>query len=145
MRSTGQRKPVGIGSRDEMRTVIVAAALVRERGRILVTQRKEGSSHGLLWEFPGGKVEEEEDPREALKRELKEELDVEASAGMMFNAAFYFYPEYPILLLVYDCRIDKGSLKPIGCRDLRWVTVRELRKLAMPPADDVIREHLALL
>ncbi len=145
MRSTGQRRPVGIGSRDEMRTVIVAAALVRERGRILVTQRKEGSSHGLLWEFPGGKVEEGEDPREALKRELREELDVEADAGRMFDAVFHFYPEYPILLLVYGCRIDKGSLKPIGCRDLRWVTIRELRKLAMPPADDIIREHLGLL
>ncbi len=145
MPSTGQRRPVGIESRDEMKTVIVAAALVRERGRILVTQRKEGSSHGLLWEFPGGKVEEGEDPREALKRELKEELDVDANVGTIFDTVFHFYPEYPILLLVYRCRIDKGSLKPIGCRDLRWVTVRELRKLVMPPADDIIREHLGFL
>ncbi len=142
MLSTGQRRPAGIAPRDEMKTVIVTAALISELGRILVTQRKEGSSHGLLWEFPGGKVEEGEDPREALKRELKEELDIEAEVGMIFDAVFYSYPEYPVLLLVYRCRIDRGSLKPIGCHDLRWVSFRELGKLAMPPADDIIREHL---
>jgi mutator protein MutT len=128
-----------------MKTVIVTAALISEGDRILVTQRKKGSSHALLWEFPGGKVEEGEDPRGALKRELKEELDVEAEVGMIFDAVFHSYPEHPVLLLVYRCRIDKGSLKPIGCHDLRWVSLKELAELAMPPADDAIREHLRLL
>jgi len=125
-----------------MKTVIVTAALITEQGRILVTQRKKGDSHGLLWEFPGGKVKEGEDPREALRRELKEELDVEVEVGMIFDAVFHSYPEYPILLLVYRCRIDKGSLKPVGCQDLRWVTLRELGELPMPPADDPVRKHL---
>ena len=125
-----------------MKTVIVTAALIIEQGRILVTQRKKGDSHGLLWEFPGGKVKEGEDPREALRRELKEELDVEVEVGMIFDAVFHSYPEYPILLLVYRCRIDKGSLKPVGCQDLRWVTLRELGELPMPPADDPVRKHL---
>jgi 8-oxo-dGTP diphosphatase len=125
-----------------MNTVIVTASLIIEQGKVLVTQRKKNSSHGLLWEFPGGKVKEGEDPREALRRELKEELDVEVEVGMIFDAVFYSYPEYPILLLVYRCRIEKGSLKPIGCRDLRWVTLEELEKLAMPPADEPIRKHL---
>jgi 8-oxo-dGTP diphosphatase len=125
-----------------MKTVIVTAALIIEQGKILVTQRREHSSHGLLWEFPGGKVKEGEEPRDALQRELKEELDVEVEVGMIFDAIFYSYPEYPILLLVYRCRIEKGSLKPIGCHDLRWVNLRGLEKLAMPPADDPIRKHL---
>ncbi len=142
MPSIGRRKAAGIASRDEMKTVIVTASLIIEQGKILVTQRKKDSSHGLLWEFPGGKVKEGEDPREALRRELKEELDVEVEVGMIFDAVFYSYPEYPILLLVYRCRIEKGSLKPIGCHDLRWVTLKELEKLAMPPADDPIRKHL---
>ena len=145
MLSTGQRRRAGIAPRDEMKTVIVTAALISERDRILVTQRKKGSSHGLLWEFPGGKVEEGEDPRGALKRELKEELDVEAEVGRIFDAVFHSYPEYPVLLLVYRCRIDKGSLKPIGCHDLRWVSLEELGELAIPHADDIIREHLRLL
>jgi len=125
-----------------MRTVIVTAALIIEQGRTLVTQRKKEASHGLLWGFPGGKVKEREDPREALWRELKEELDVEVEVGMIFDAVFHSYPEYPILLLVYRCRIDKGSLKPVGCQDLRWVTLRELGELPMPPADDPVRKHL---
>jgi 8-oxo-dGTP diphosphatase len=125
-----------------MKTVIVTAALTIEQGKLLVTQRMEDSSHGLLWEFPGGKVKEGEDPRGALRRELKEELDVEVEVGKLFDAVFYSYPEYPILLLIYRCRVEKGSLKPIGCHDLRWVTLRELEELAMPPADDPIRKHL---
>jgi 8-oxo-dGTP diphosphatase len=128
-----------------MKTAIVAAALTIEQGKLLVTQRKKESSHGLLWEFPGGKVEDGEDPRGALRRELREELDVEVEVGELFDAVFYFYPATPILLLVYRCRVKKGSLKPIGCRALRWVTPGELGKLAMPPADDPIRKHLLLV
>ena len=85
---------------------------------------------------------EGEEPREALRRELKEELEVEVEPGMIFDAAFYSYPEYPILLLVYHGRIKSGSLKPVACHDLRWVNLRELEKLAMPPADESIRMHL---
>ena len=125
-----------------MRTVIVTAALIIEQGKLLVTQRMKDSSRGLLWEFPGGKVEEGEDPRGALRRELKEELDVEVEVGKLFDAVFHSYPEYPLLLLIYRCRVERGSLKPIGCHDLRWVTPRELEELAMPPADDPIRKHL---
>lgn len=143
MPSIGRRRLAGIASRDEMKTVIVAAALTMEHGKLLVTQRKKDSSHGLLWEFPGGKVKEGEDPREALRRELKEELDVEVEVGRLFDAVFYSYPEFPILLLVYRCRVEKGSLKPIECHDLRWVTLKELEALAMPPADDPIRKHLS--
>jgi 8-oxo-dGTP diphosphatase len=126
-----------------MKTVIVTAGLIIEQRRILVTQRVKDSSHGLLWEFPGGKVKEGEDPRVALRRELKEELDVEVEIGKLFDAVFYSYPEYPILLMVYHCRIEKGSLRPIGCHDLQWVTLRGLEKLAMPPADDPIRKRLS--
>ena len=143
MPSTWPKKTDGIALRDEMKTVIVAAALIIEQGKILVTQRKLGDSHGLLWEFPGGKLKEGEEPREALRRELKEELDVGVEPGMIFDATFYSYPEYPILLLIYHCRIENGSLKPIGCHDLRWVTPQELETLAMPPADEPIRRHLS--
>ena len=125
-----------------MKTVIVTAGVVVEREKVLVTQRKEDSRHGLLWEFPGGKVKEGEEPREALRRELKEELDIEVEAGMIFEAVYYPYPEYPILLLAYRCRIDKGVPTPLGCHDLRWVNLKDLKKLAMPPADGPIRQHL---
>jgi 8-oxo-dGTP pyrophosphatase MutT (NUDIX family) len=80
-----------------------------------------------------------------LRRELKEELGVEAEVGMIFEAVFQPYPEYPILLLTYHCQVKKGPPKPLDCHDLRWVSLRELKQLSMPPADDPIRKHLCLL
>jgi 8-oxo-dGTP diphosphatase len=124
-----------------MKTLIVTAGVIVERGKILVTQRKEDSPHGLLWEFPGGKVKKREEPREALRRELKEELDIEAEVGRIFEAVYHPDP-FPILLLVYLCRREKGILKALGCHDLRWVSLRELKGLVMPPADDPIRKKI---
>lgn len=83
MLSIGQKKAAVIASRDEMKTVVVTAALIIEQGKILVTQRNADSSHGFLWEFPGGKVKEGEEPRKALRRELIEELEVEVEVGMI--------------------------------------------------------------
>jgi 8-oxo-dGTP diphosphatase len=125
-----------------MKTVLVSAAVIIEQKKVLVTQRKADSPHGLLWEFPGGKVKEGEEPREALQRELKEELDIEAEVGPILDVVFHPYPEHPILLLTYLCRVEKGIPKPIGCQDLRWVNHSELQRLVMPPADDPIRKHL---
>jgi 8-oxo-dGTP diphosphatase len=142
MPSIGPRGQAGTGLRFELKTLIVTAGVIIDHGTVLVTQRKQDALHGLLWEFPGGKVMEGEEPREALRRELKEELDIEAEVGMIFDAVFYTHPEHPILLLAYRCRIQKGSPKCLGCADLRWVHLDELKRLAMPPADDPIRKHL---
>jgi 8-oxo-dGTP diphosphatase len=128
--------------RDELKTIIVTAGVIIEKKKVLVAQRMEGALRGLLWEFPGGKVKEGEDPSEALRRELKEELDVDVEVGKILEVVFHTYPEYPILLLTYHCHIKKGVPKPIGCHDLRWVSLEELNELAMPPADEPIRKHL---
>jgi 8-oxo-dGTP diphosphatase len=128
-----------------LKTIIVTAGVIIEKKKVLVAQRMEGALRGLLWEFPGGKVKEGEDPREALRRELKEELDVDVEVGKILEVVFHTYPEYPILLLTYHCRIKKGVPKPIGCHDLRWVSLEELNELAMPPADEPIRKRLASL
>jgi len=121
-----------------LKTLLVAAGVIIEKKNVLVTQRMEGAPRGLLWEFPGGKVKEGEDPRDALRREFKEELDVDVEVGKIIDAVFHTYPEYPILLLAYHCRIKKGVPKPIGCRDFKWVSLKELTQLAMPPADKPI-------
>ena len=125
-----------------MKTLIVTAGLMMEQGKILVTQRKKDASHGLLWEFPGGKVMEAEEPRQALRRELMEELGIEVEVGTIVEAVYHVYPDYPILLLLYSCQIRKGTPKPLGSQGLRWVDSEELKKLAMPPADDPIRDRL---
>jgi 8-oxo-dGTP diphosphatase len=125
-----------------MKTIVVAAALITREGRILITQRREEDDRGLLWEFPGGKVEEGEDPRQTLERELQEEIGIKGEAGALFDATFHFYPEHPILLLVFHCQIREGIPRPLGCRDLCWASLDELRELTMPPADEPIRSHL---
>ncbi len=125
-----------------MKTVVVTSALMIEEGRILLTQRRADAEQALLWEFPGGKVEEGEEPREALKRELREELEIEVSVGPIFDVSFHIYPERPILLLVYHSRREKGVPQPFGCHDLRWVDLQGLRDLPMPSADDPVRDRL---
>jgi 8-oxo-dGTP diphosphatase len=125
-----------------LKTLIVVAGLMIEQGNVLVSQRKEDSPHGGLWEFPGGKVMEGEEPREALRRELKEELDIEVEVGRIFETIFEPHPEGSILLLAFRCRKMKGHLKPLGCADFRWVPLKDLEGLAMPPADEPIRKRL---
>jgi mutator protein MutT len=132
----------GIKWRLELKTLIVVAGLLIEGGNILVSQRKESSPHGGLWEFPGGKVIEGEEPREALRRELKEELDIEVEVGRIFDAVFEPHPEGPLLLLPFRCGKVKGYPKPLGCADFRWIPLKEIERLSMPPADEPIRKRL---
>ena len=129
-------------SKHKMQALIVTAAVIFEKGKVLVTQRNEDSFQRLLWEFPGGKVRANEEPREALQRELREELGVEANVGNLFEVVYHVYPEFPILLLVYECVIESGTPKPMECRDLRWIEVHEVLTLSMPAADEPIRRHL---
>ncbi len=128
--------------RAEMKTLIVAAGIIVESEKVLITQRLEDSRHALLWEFPGGKVTSEEDPREALQRELEEELALDVEVGTIFDAVYYPYPDAPVLLLLYYCRIMKGTPELLGCRDFRWVRVEDLRRFEMPAADESICRKL---
>jgi len=127
-----------------MRTLLVTAGVMTNQGKVLIAQRKEDAARGLLWEFPGGKLREGEEPREALRRELREELGIEVEVGTIFEVVFHVYPEHPILLLAYRCRIEKGRPQPLGCREVRLVPSKELVKLPMAQADVPIRKALCI-
>lgn len=127
---------------DRKKVTIVVAGVMIKQGKVLLTQRKAEDSYGLLWEFPGGKVKKGEGLREALQRELKEELDIDVEVGMVFEMVFFPYQDNLIFLLSFHCLIKKGTLRPLGCHALKWVTLKELKKLSMPPADDPIRKRL---
>ena len=122
-----------------MKTLVVAAALITKGGRILVAQREEKNDWGLHWEFPGGKVEEDEGPQECIKRELWEELGIKVEVEEIREAVFKRYKGFNILLLAYQCTITQGAPSAIRCRDVRWVGREELQGLPMPPADEEIR------
>lgn len=118
-----------------MKTLVVAAAVITEGGRIVVAQREAGDEWGLRWEFPGGTLEEDEGPHHCIKRELREELGIE-------QVVFKRYEGFNCLLLAYQCRIRSGTPAPIRCRAIRWVGKEELTGLPMPPADEEIRESI---
>lgn len=117
--------------------LVVAAALVREDGRILLQKRPEGRSMVGLWEFPGGKLEEGETPEIALVRELKEELAVKIDPMNLRPACFASASvgDRPLLLMLYICTKWTGEPVAVESPELGWFTVDEMAKLQMPPAD----------
>jgi 8-oxo-dGTP diphosphatase len=116
---------------------VVAAALVDGEGRVLLQQRPDGRAMAGLWEFPGGKVEEDERPEAALVRELGEELGVEAEAALLAPAGFASAEvgERHMILLLYLCRSWRGEPRPLHASALSWRRPAEMRGLGMPPAD----------
>ena len=117
--------------------VLVSAAVIVVAGRVLLTQRKSGTHLAGAWEFPGGKVEPDEDPRDALVRELAEEIGVTSAVGDIVEATFHRYPTKNVLLLFYETRLAPGSPEPraIDVAAVRWAEASELHDALFPPAD----------
>ena len=130
-----------------MSTVIVAAAVLVEQGRVLLTQRKAGTHLAGAWEFPGGKVEACEDPREALARELREEVGIEARVGEIVDVAFHRYleAEKAVLLLFFEAFREAGSAEPraLDVAAVRWAGPHELDAKDFPPADVAVLRKVA--
>jgi mutator protein MutT len=121
---------------------IVTAGIVIRDGKVLLAKRHRRSHGGSLWEFPGGKVESDEDPKACLKRELLEELDIRVRVGEILEVVYHRYDRYPILLLGYLCELKEGIPKALGCQEYRWVEQEGLKGLPMPEADKPIRHKL---
>jgi 8-oxo-dGTP diphosphatase len=118
-------------------SILVAAAVLMEEGRVLLTQRKEGTHLAGAWEFPGGKVEPGEDPRVALTRELREEVGMEVTVTEILEVTFHRYPEKSVLLLFFQAERAPGSPDPraIDVADVRWAWSDELCDELFPAAD----------
>ena len=133
---------------DAPATVLVSAAVLVEGGRVLLTQRKRGAHLEGLWEFPGGKVEPGEDPKDALVRELREELGIEVAVGDVVEVTFHRYAEKSVLLLFYEVARTEGSPEPraLDVAAFEWAGPSELDPSRFPPADvAVLRKVSALL
>lgn len=113
----------------------VVTALIQREGKVLVGQRPEGHSLAGVWEFPGGKIEPSETPEEALKRELKEELGIEADIGQLAFASTHNYGPTGIVLLFYHVQFWKGELRPVHHKELKWVAPQELGQWPLPEAN----------
>jgi 8-oxo-dGTP diphosphatase len=120
-----------------MDTVLVAAAIVVEDGRVLVSQRKPGTHLEGKWEFPGGKVHPGEDPRDALRRELDEELGIDVNVGEVVDVAFHRDGDRAVVLLFFDAARVPGSRGPraIDVAAFAWAGLDDLDPARFPPAD----------
>ena len=123
----------------DMKTIHVAAAVIRRGNQIFATQRGYGA-YKDWWEFPGGKIEEKESPEEALKREIKEELDTEISLGDLLDTVEYDYPEFHLSMKCYWATVTKGDLLLKEHEAARWLTREELDSVKWLPADQSILE-----
>ena len=121
--------------------IAVVAALAERDGKLLIARRPDDRHMGGKWEFPGGKLEKGETPEAALRRELNEELGVDADIGPIRAAIPYSYPEKDVLLLFYVARLMREP-KPIDEAALAWVTPDELAGYDLAPVDALMAKRL---
>ena len=114
----------------------VVAAMIEKDGKYLITQRRPSATLPLLWEFPGGRVEENETDEQALLRELKEEMEIAVEVRDRVIHVQHSYPHYDIDFRVYRCRLVSGSIQNGKVHDHRWVTPQDMDKYEFPAADE---------
>ena len=123
--------------------LIVVAGLIERDDKLLITQRPPQKHGALKWEFPGGKLEEGEDPRNCLIREIKEELNLEVAVHRIAEVIFHRYPDRSVLVLFYSCTWVAGEPQAIDCADFAWVERAHLMSYDFLEADLDLIKHLA--
>lgn len=114
---------------------VVAVILENEFGEVLIAKRKKGKVLEGYWEFPGGKVEKNETPENSLKREIKEEMNIDISVGGFVGENIHKYERGSIRLLAYKGNILGGKITLIDHDEYRWVKSRDLKLYKLAPAD----------
>ncbi len=114
---------------------VVAGIIKNENGKILIAKRNHAKDQGNLYEFPGGKVEKNETYKDALKREIKEELDMEIKVLDEFDEEIFEYPEKTIKLIAFNCLFNKTHLIMKEHEDIEWIELSEFKNFEFAPAD----------
>lgn len=121
----------------------VVAAIIWHEGRYLICQRPAHKARGLLWEFPGGKVEPGETREEAIIRECREELDTTLEPLGIFTEVTHQYPDLCIHLSFLRCRVQSGQPRALEHAAIRWIRPEEASAYDFCPADLSIAQALA--
>ena len=125
-----------------MKTIEVVAAITIKDGQVFATQRGYGEFQGW-WEFPGGKMEAGESPREALKREIREELEAEIEVGELLETVEWDYPNFHLTMHCFVCRLLSESLHLNEHEAATWLTHETLRSVKWLPADEILLDKIA--
>lgn len=112
-------------------------------GKYLITKRKEGTHLAGYWEFPGGKVERGETTKEALTREIFEEVGLEIRVNRLLRESFPEYPEIIVHMNFFACDILSGEATAIECAEIAWIKPDEFKLYEFPPADEGLIEMLS--
>jgi 8-oxo-dGTP diphosphatase len=120
----------------------VVSAAIKSQGHYLITQRNEHAVLPLLWEFPGGRVEQGETDEEALCRELHFRLGIEAVVQEKLTSTEREYKDYIVELHLYRCDLGPLQPQPLTVRDVRWVQADELDGYEFAPADQISMDAL---
>ncbi|HSP90059.1 MAG TPA: (deoxy)nucleoside triphosphate pyrophosphohydrolase [Vicinamibacterales bacterium] len=115
--------------------IVVTAAVVERDGAFLLTRRLDGAHLAGHWEFPGGKLHAGETLEECLMREIREELDAKISVGPEILATVHDYADRSIELRFFRCELESAPRPTMG-QEMRWVPLRDLPSIQLPPADD---------
>ena len=126
----------------ELKTVRVVAALVERDGRYLITQRRETAVLPLLWDFPGGRVEDGETDEAALAREVMERLGVSVDVRQLISFVNHPYEKYAVDLYLYECALQSDRLSCRAVKDYAWVTSEEMEKYSFTPVDEASMSKL---
>ena len=124
-----------------MKTVRVAAAVIRDGDRVFATQRGYGE-YKDWWEFPGGKIEAGELPQDALVREIREELDTEISVGDLITTVEYDYSDFHLSMDCFWASVISGNLLLREHEAARWISLNEMDELDWLPADVIVTERI---
>ncbi len=116
----------------------IGVAVIGKQGKILIDRRKPKGEMAGFWEFPGGKIEAGETVEECIKREIKEELDIEIIVGDRLTTIAHAYENFNLTLYVHDCLHLSGEPQPLECEEIRWIEPEHLNRFQFPPANQQI-------
>ena len=125
-----------------MKKIEVVAAIIIQNGKVFATQRGYGQWQGW-WEFPGGKIEPGEYPKDALKREIREELDAEINVGDLLETVEWDYPEFHLTMHCFVCTLESESMNLKEHEAATWLAEDSLKTVKWLPADFVLLDKIS--
>ena len=125
-----------------VRTIRVVAAVLEKDGRYLITQRRATAVLPLMWEFPGGRVEDGETDANALKREVRHRLGADIEVGKLISFVSHPYEHYVVDLFLYECSLVGPALEARNVHAFKWVTSAEFDQYPFTPADEASMNKL---